>query len=145
MRYILLILAKLKPYHKNDIRHLRSVRGAASDILTGRADVCNVQVWLEVLGARLSDRVHRSYEHRAFAVSWADGLHVAGDVRVAAEGVGVVGRDTASGSQSAVQSFADENHTRRVFTTQIHPFRCTILLWKQAIITMVIGCSENAE
>ena len=80
------------------------------DVLTWDAVVGSLQVGLEVLSARLSDRVHRGDKQRAIASSGAESVHVLGDVTVASESVGVVGCDTAAGSHATVQRAADDDH-----------------------------------
>ena len=68
------------------------------DEFTWSADVGDLEVGLEVLRAGLRDRVDRGDEHRTVGVTGADRLQVAGDVRVAAQGVGVVRRDASTSS-----------------------------------------------
>ena len=75
--------------------------------LTRRTDVGDLEIRLEILRTRLGDGVHSGDKHWAFSASGADGLEVSCDVRVAAEGVCVVGCDAAASTQSSIQSFTD--------------------------------------
>jgi len=74
---------------------------------TGNADVVGLQVGLEVLGARLCDRVHRGDEQRAVLPVVARVADVGRDVGVAAHDVAVVAGDAAAGLHAAVERSAD--------------------------------------
>jgi len=89
---------------------------AQETAVTWNAVIGGLEVRLEVLGARLSDRVHRGDQQRTVLSARAHRVHVTGDVTVAAERVGVVRRDAAARPHATVQRTAHDNHVTRVIT-----------------------------
>lgn len=85
--------------------------------LTRCALVLDVQVRLEVLAARLRDRVDRRDEQCTILPpvgATASVSHVTRDVSVAAERVCVLGRDTTAGGQATVERATDDDHVTRI-------------------------------
>ena len=119
MRNLLLLLNYMPQSYSQD-------RNCERESVTWNALVGSFQVRLEVLLARLSDRVHGGDQQRAILSSGAEAVQVLGDVAVASQCVSVVGRDTAAGRHAAVQRTEDDNHVISV-TARRKPLINTVL------------------